>query len=624
MLELYDYRECKTTYMQLFRTHIGVFIGIVFLAILFMHDRLKDYDENRYNKPPPEHILALNKIKFEDASEKFGLGDVVHNIYFPNDKPIVQKYLPFVTIATYVSVFDINNDDYMDLFFMDPSPDKPDRLFLNDKGKKFVEITDQLPVLGDKGPLGTDISVWADFNNDGKLDFFTTDTPCYTLFLQTENMKFVKSKNKPEYCSVPFALNVLDFNRDGNLDIGVANYFPDEVIYDPRLIYQQLVGRAGPGAEGEPNFIFLGDGKGGFEFFQPEAFLPPNDRTASIGFAYINDDLWPDIFVSNDFTFDEMYLSIEGKDLKNVTDQYIERRCHGFSGMNSDFADVNNDGLLDLYVSNGWAPPSAGGENLLWEKHKKKETFKERGRRMGADKCGWGWGAKFADYDLDGDLDLFVTNGRGRGRDAKSFKESKSGNFLRAQVRSMPSFFKEKMFSVGDEVVPDLTNSNFQLYGFDRNCMYMQHEGKFYDVAEQANVDDLENGRAIAMFDIENDGRMDVVIGNVDAPLVLYRNITETTGNWVAFDITNAKGVPYHGAIIQGMRSDDVPLREELFIGNGGRGINDPRIHFGLGSNTLKENQIIMTWPDGTQEVFKNIKLNQYNQVQYGSGIKPL
>ena len=610
--------------MKFFKIHIGVFVGIIFLTIIFFHDRLKDYDEGRYNKPPPDEIITLNRIKFENATERLGLGDVVHNLYFPNDEPIVQKYLPFVAIPTFVSVFDINGDDYMDLFFMEASPDKPDRLFINEQGKKFTEITDKVPVLADKGPYGTDISVWADFNNDGKLDFFTTDTPCYKLFLQTDDLKFEAAENKPEYCSIPFTLNVFDFNRDGNLDVGVANYFPKEVIDDPKVIYQQLVGRAGRGSKGEPNFIFLGDGKGGFEFFQPEAFIPPEDRTVTFGIAYVDDDLWPDIFVSNDFTFDEMYLNVEGKDLQNVTDQYISRRFHGFGGMNSDFADVNNDGKLDLYVSNGWAPPSVGGANILWQKNSYNNAYSEQARSMGADKCGWGWGAKFADYDLDGDLDLFVTNGRGRGRHAKSFEESRSGNYLRAQVRSMPKIFKEKFFSVGDQVAPDLTNSDFQLYGFDRNCMYLQQDGKFYDVAKDAGVDDLENGRSIALLDVENDGKLDIVIGNIDAPLTLYRNITDTYGNWAGFSLLNERNLPYHGAIIKGIRSDGVPLREELFIGNGGRGINDPRIHFGFGKHTLKDYQVIITWPDGQFEIFKNIKLNQYNKIKYGTGEKLL
>jgi hypothetical protein len=598
----------------------SVFIGIVFLAVLLFHGRLKDYDEGRYNNPPPKEIVALNKMKFENATEKMGLGDVVHHLYFPNKEPIVQKYLPFIGIPTYLSVFDLNKDGYMDLFFTEPSPDVPDRVFLNDKGKKFVEITDKMSVLAQKGPMGTDISVWADFNNDGKLDFFTTDTPCYTLYLQKENLQFEPAPSKPEYCSVPFSLNVLDFNRDGNLDIAVANYYPEEVIHDPKIIYQQLVGRAGKFSKGEPNFIFLGDGKGNFEFFQPQALIPPEGRSTSVGFSYINDDLWPDIYMSNDFTFDEMYLNMEGKDLQDVTGAFIPMNYHGFSGMNSDFADVNNDGLLDLYVTNGWGPPSATSENLLWQKKNQGFGYAEAGRRMGADKCGWGWGAKFADFDLDGDLDLFVTNGRGHGDKAKSFKESSSANYLRTQVRSVPLFLREKLFSIGDSVAPDMADSDMQLYGFDRNCMYMQHKGNFYDVAPYAGVDDLENGRAIAILDVENDGKMDIVIGNIDAPMILYRNISEVDGNWIGLDLVNKNGTPYHGAIVTAARSDGVNLREELFIGNGGRGISDPRIHFGLGDHTIKNNQVIVTWPDGKFEVFNNVEINQYNKIMYGKG----
>ena len=615
----------KIIVMDFLKTHIGVFVGIVFLAILFFHDRLKDYDEGRYNTPPPKEIIAVNKMKFENATDRLGLGDVVHHLYFPNKEPIVQKYLPFVGIPSYLSVFDLNKDGYMDLFFTEASPDKPDRVFLNDKGQKFVEITEKLPVLADKGEMGTDISVWADFNNDGRLDFFTTDTPCYKLYLQKENLQFEPAPSKPEYCSVPFSLNVLDFNRDGNLDIVVANYYPEEVIHDPKIIYQQLVGRAGKFSKGVPNFLFLGDGKGNFEFFQPKALIPPEGRSTSVGFSYINDDLWPDIYISNDFTFDEMYINLEGKDLLDVTKNYIPTHYHGFSGMNSDFADVNNDGLLDLYVTNGWGPPSATSENLLWQKKDNNNLgFYEAGRHRGVDKCGWGWGAKFADFDLDGDLDLFVTNGRGHGDKAKSFKESSSANFLRTQVRSVPLFLREKLFSIGDTVAPDMASSDFQLYGFDRNCLYMQHEGNFYDVAPDAGVDDLENGRAIAIFDFENDGKMDIAIGNIDAPMILYRNISDIDGNWIGLDLVNQNGTPYHGAIVKAVRSDGVDLREELFIGNGGRGINDPRIHFGLGVNSIKDNQVIVTWPDGTFEVFDNVKINQYNQLKYGNGAETL
>lgn len=549
--------------MNLFKRYLSVLIGICFLTIIFFHDRLRDYDEGRYHETPPESIIALNKIKFEEVSEEYGLGDAKHNLFFANKSAIIQKYVPFITVNAYMSAIDINQDGYMDLFFQETLPEKASRLFLNEKGKGFKDISDRLDVLGKKGKYGSSISAWADFNNDGKLDFFTADTPCYVLFLQTSNLKFEEVKNRPDFCSVPSTLNLLDFNRDGNLDIAISSYFPDKIIHERTSILHQLIGMTlRLSKNGESNAILLGDGKGEFEVLKSEDFTKEKGQTTSLGVAYINNDAWPDIFVGNDFSFDEMYLSEEGKDLKNVTDTYIPRFHHGFSGMNSDFAD----------------------------------------------------------YDLDGDLDLFVTNGRARGRKAKSFDQAKSISFLRVQVRSIPSFFRERLFDLGDDQVPNLTESDFQFYGFERNCLFSQHEGKFYDVAQFAGVDDLENGRSIVSFDIENDGKIDVAISNTDGPLLLYKNVSETEGNWVGFSLENKFGLPYHGATIFAVRSDKKPLRKELFVGNGGRAISDPRIHFGLGDNDLDGSGIIVLWPDGKYEKFNNVRINQYNKLQYGHG----
>jgi hypothetical protein len=170
-----------------------------------------------------------------------------------------------------------------------------------------------------------------------------------------------------------------------------------------------------------------------------------------------------------------------------------------------------------------------------------------------------------------------------------------------------------------DEQAPDLADSGYQYYGFERNCVFSQHEGKFYDVAQFSGVDDLENGRSVVLLDIENDGKLDIAIGNTDGPLLLYRNITSNDGNWVGFSLEDKFGLPYHGAILTTQRSDNKPLRKELFIGNGGRGMSDPRIHFGLGEYSLSTNEATVTWPNGKTEIFE-VGINKYNKLQYGKG----
>ena len=608
--------------LKYFREYLGVIVGIVFLVIIFSHNRLKDYDEDRFQPPPPLEISHLNKIKFEEVSEAYGLGGVKHNLFFPSSNPVVQKILPFMTVRPYVSVVDINKDGYLDVFFLETLPDKPSRLFLNDKGKGFIDVTNKYEILSRKGDGGTSIAAWLDVNNDGKYDFFTAEAPCFKMYLQKEDYKFEKTKTDPDYCAMPEVLNILDFNRDGNLDIGIGNYFPKEQAEDPYLSFQRVIGRAGMQSGGAENLIFLGNGKGGFKVFQPEVFARDDSKTQAFGISYINEDVWPDIFIANDYTFDAMYLNVEGQDLLDVTEQYIPRFHHGFSGMNSEFADYNLDGMLDLFVTNGWGPPSAKGENLLWEKSIDGTRFIERGKQKSVFKCGWAWGAKFADFDLDGDLDLFVSNGQARGRQAKSFKESRSVNYMRTQVRSIPTFFREDVFGDSIELMPDLTDSDFQYYGFERNCLFTQHKGKFYDVGVEAGVDDLENGRSLVTFDIENDGKIDVLIGNTDGPLLLYRNVSETEGNWIGFSLENKLGMPYHGATLFAARDDNKLLRKEVFVGNGGRGMNDPRVHFGLGPHSIAGNVVSVLWPTGEYERFKDVKINQYNKIQYGKGVK--
>lgn len=354
--------------MKFLREYIGVFVGLAFLVIIFTHNRLSDYDEGRYEKVPPQEILALNKIQFKEISKTHGLEDARHSLYSTNQDPIVKKYLPFFTVRPYVSVVDINNDGYMDLFFLETLPDKNSRLYLNKEGKGFEDVSDKyLDVLAQQGRRGTSISAWADLNNDGKLDFFTATAPCFSVFLQKDNLRFEKVKEDPDYCSVPTSLNVFDYNRDGNLDIVVGNFFPARSTVDRIPVFQQLIGLTSKFAKGgEPNVIFLGDGEGHFEVFQPPELEQDKARTTTVGVAYINDDLWPDLFFGNDFTHDEMYINKEGVAIENATDRYIPRHLHGFSGMNSDFADFNLDGGLDLFVTNGWGPPSAIAENLLW------------------------------------------------------------------------------------------------------------------------------------------------------------------------------------------------------------------------------------------------------------------
>ncbi len=571
----------------------GLIIGIIFLLILLSHERLSNYDEGRYVSPPPSEIALKNTIKFRNATSEYNLDGVEHRFFFPNPDPKVQRFKELITIEPSLATFDLNNDGYMDLYYNVPQQDLPSRVFINDKGTRFIEITDKMPFLKEKGQYGDNIRLWFDFNHDGLLDVYAARSGCHAVYIQDKNGDFKALPDAVDYCSIPKAANVADINQDGHLDIILGNFFHVDGLHELKHSFQSILANAGLAGKGQGglNAILLGDGTGHFTEQKIEAFEKEGGQfTQGIGISYINSDTSPDIFVGNDYYYDEMYMNM-GDEFVRVTDQFIPRVHHGWSSMNTEFVDVDMDGLIDLYVTNGWGPPSFRGMNLLWHKKSDGSGFEQKSRDMNIHKCAWGWGAKFSDYDLDGDLDLFVSNGRATGTEAKSFDESKSWNFLRSQVRVMPNFLRQKVVEQNNNIIPTFDGSDYHLFGFERNCLFLNENGTFHDVAESAGIDDLENGNSMIKVDLDNNGRQDIIIGNANADLILYKNITDTDGNWIGFNAINHDGQPYVGSIVRTIRSDNKPLVAEIFPMNGYRGQNDPRVS----KNTCNNHSIFRT-----------------------------
>ena len=329
-----------------------------------------------------------------------------------------------------------------------------------------------------------------------------------------------------------------------------------------------------------------------------------------MGISDINGDGWPDVFLANDYTLDRMLLNYGGREFADVTDDYIPKREHGFSGMNADFADFDNEGRLGLYVTNQYIPPFIPSKNVLWKSNGK--GFSNVADERGAARCGWAWSAKFADFDNDGDLDLFVINGKARGENTtpESFR---SFAFARTVIATLPPDARWDI-----SLYPDF--SGYALSGYQRNCVFMNKGGHYYDVAEEAGVTDLEEGQSAALVDFDNDGRMDIVIANMNGPILLYRNISPSVGNWVGLNLIGPPELimPF-GARVWLHRPDGKTPMREYYPANGFRGQSDPRIHYGLGALSAVPD-VEVKWPDGKVEFFRGLKLNAYQDLAYGRG----
>jgi hypothetical protein len=284
--------------------------------------------------------------------------------------------------------------------------------------------------------------------------------------------------------------------------------------------------------------------------------------------------------------------------------------------MDAEFADFDDSGHMSLFVSSMYFPPFSTTHNLLWKKDGPAH-FTNVAEDEGVARCGWAWTAKFADFDDDGSLDLFVVNGKARGRKVETPDQArKSFAFVRNSIATAPAELREEM-----SMVPDF--SGYYLSAFERSCVFWQHDGRFDDVAIASGVTDLDEGQSAVVVDYDNDGRMDVLVANVNGPLLAYHDVTPNPGHWVGVDLVGPPHmrVPFGAKIFLHRADGKTPMRE-LYPANGFRGQSDPRVHFGLG-NASSVPDVEVRWPDGKIEMFSGLAIDRYAKVRYGEGRAP-
>ncbi|MBI1362595.1 MAG: hypothetical protein GC134_01285 [Proteobacteria bacterium] len=594
--------------------YTGIAVGGALLVFLAVNNRLSEHGYDVYPAKAPDSISELSPVHFTESAQQLGLV-APNRFYYPNTSPKAKQYEPLLSLSPSVSVADVNGDGFMDVYVTAPAPDIPNKLFINHGGKSFEEVAAKVGLDDtDRTYKEPSMAYWGDFNHDGKLDVFMARYGCHTLHTQQADGTFKAAL--VGYCSQPWSINVFDFNRDGNLDVFFGNYYHAEDL-SKYVALEHIFTRAGLPKTGSANAILLGKGDGTFGLLDDGVLKDYPDHTAAVGFSDVNMDGYPDIAVSNDYNPDRMYLNQGGKTLKEVTEQSIPSDKHGFNDMNAEFVDFDMDGLIDLFVTGGFGPPISVSDNLLWKRKSNDSTeYEEVARKWNAHGCGSAWTAKFSDFDNNGDLDFFIINGQGYGANVKDPKDAKSYNYVRNEIRSTPGSLRYTLDSM-----PDF--SNYEMWAFQHSCVMWQKDGQFYDVAQKAGVADYtEDGRSLALVDLNNDGKQDVLVVNMNAPMYVFINDSKTDGNWVGISAIWEDGTVATGARLMAKRTDGKPLVREVFPGNGHHSQNDPRIHFGLGKAKLADDEIAVLWPDGTMERFTHQPMNTYVTLVHGKGVK--
>ena len=528
---------------------------------------------------------AQSRITFEDLLSKSGIHFELKNSISP------QRY-SVETMLGGVAVFDYNNDGLLDIFFTNgaaiPSLAKSDpsfwnRLYRNNGDGTFTDVTEQAGVKGIGYSMGVAVG---DFDNDGFEDLYITGFNRNQLLHNNGDGTFTDVTDK---AGVPgttpgkgkswaVAAGWFDFNNDGHLDLLVINYL-DYNIADAKLCSIDGVrSYCAPGNfKGTANILYRNNGDGTFTDVSEISHVAQYfGKGMGLAFADYDNDGFMDVFISND-TFPNFLLHNNGDGtFKDVAlEQGVAYTADGsvVAGMGTDFRDLNNDGQPDIFHTAMFGNTfpiykNAGGQ---FEDVTETSGMTVFSRRMTA----WGTGA--FDFDNDGNKDLFVAGGA----------------ILDNELELLHRPTK----------LPD---------GVLRNT------GKFIftDVSAGAGPAILEPRahRGAAFGDLRNNGQIDIVVSTLnDVPQILM-NSTHNGNHWIELNLIGTKdnrdGI---GTRVKITTTDGVQFNQAT-TAVGYSSSSDKRVHFGLGkADTIQK--IELFWPTGAKQVLSNIKADQVLKI---------
>ena len=535
-----------------------------------------------------------------------------------------------------VGLGDFNNDGFLDVFFSGNLV--TNKLYLN-KGKEpsgksglhFEDITEKSG-LSIPGVWTTGVSL-VDINADGLLDIYLcksgppSDFRRYNeLFINNGDLTFTEKAEEYglnfEGLSVHAAF--FDFDKDGDLDCYLLNNSIRSIGgYDLRKDQRNV-----PDPLGGNKLLRNDNGK--FNDISQQSGI----YRSAIGFGLgvtigdINKDGWSDIYVSNDF-FEKDYLYINNQD--GTFSEEIEKYMREISlgSMGADMADINNDGLPEIFVtemlpeSDERLKTTSQFEN--WDKYKRSVemgyyhqfsrnvlqlnngdgTFSEIARLAGVHATDWSWGALIFDMDNDGLKDIFVANGI-----YKDLLDQDYVNFAANPEIVKRIMQREKNVIKG--LIDSIPSNKVSNYAFQNNSNL-----KFVNMAKSWGLDLPSYSNGSAYGDLDNDGDLDLVLNNVNMPAFVYENRSKElnpTNSSLTFSLSgeNENSLAIGTKIT--VKANGQKFYQELSPMRGFMSTVDYKIHFGLGK-ILTVDSAIIEWPQGKVTVLTNLKTNQHIQL---------
>jgi len=548
---------------------------------------------------PPAQAADLG-ITFLDVARESGLS--AKTIFGGEHK---NKYL-LETTGCGVAFYDYDNDGWLDIFLVNgtrlegfpPGQAPTNHLFKNNRDGTFTDVTAKAGLVHSGWGQGVCIG---DYDNDGYDDLFVTYFGKNVLYHNQGNGTFIDVAEKTGVAGDPKRWNTgcafVDYDRDGRLDLFVANYIDLDLATAPvpesgPCLYKGVMVACGPpGLNGGKNILYHNNGDGTFTDVSESAGILKANGTFGLGVltADLDNDGWPDIYVANDSTPSLLYQNKhDGKFVEVGLESGCALSADGKpqAGMGISAADYDLDGNLDLVKTNfaGDTPSlyhNLGGANF------EDETFPGG---LGRHTQYLGWGCGFFDMDNDGWADILICNGH-------VYPEVE-------QLRTEVGYAQQKL-----------------LYKNLRN-------GRFEDVSEGGGPGIMTPAaaRGCAFGDFDNDGDIDVVVNTVNGPPQLLRCDSRVNNNWIKIRTigtkSNRSGIGARLRCVthpQGEEKAHAQI-DEVRSGGGYFSQHDLRVHFGLGK-AEKVDLLEIRWPSGVMDSLKDVKINQLIYVKEGEGI---
>lgn len=550
--------------------------------------------------PPPTKPAAAAAKGFDlvDVTSAAGIAFVHAKTLFPASIKNVEPWLASVGVSA--SVVDFDGDGRMDLYFTNSLQGSKNALYRNNGDGTFTDAAEKAGIAFVNETQGSNRPLFFDFDDDGDADLVLATQYCHRVFRNRGDGTFEETTRTAglDRCSLAYASNALDLDSDGDLDLVIGEYFPQNNFQVPErfdFMQNSLVSADNGGQV----TLYENDGTGRFKPFPDNRGVRSPGWVLSVGVWDVDGDGKSDLYLAHDYNNDKLYLNKPGG-LVDASDRLHNK--YSRSGMNSEFADLDGDGRASVFVTHIYEPPYKLGGNTLWTFSEGGRRVTERAKALGVASCGWAWGGKFADFDNDGLTDLAVTNG-----------------YISAEPDKIYWYRMTTLASASREVVADARNwppmEGFSMSGFQRKCVYRNTGRGFRLVTHETGMkDDVADGRALASVDYRDEGRASLAAGYIGAPARLWRAVPPAENAWVGFKLQGKRPRDAWGAVVT-VKGGGRVQRRELQPANSFMSQSDPRLLFGLGPGGRPES-VTVRWPSGKTQALGAFAEGRYHTLK--------